>query len=81
MPMQPKTGLQGCKKKCRETKECTAIEYASKTFNEETDCCVLRKCPYPVPEPDLYVAEWHGGQYSYFGHERGIKLRNNNCII
>ena len=63
-------GLEECKTKCDMTKECTAIEYSNAAKNGEK-CCVLRRCPVPVPIPNVDQANWHGGQYKYVGYAKG----------
>ena len=69
MPIMPKglDGLEACKERCDNNSNCNAIEYAEEAVNED-NCCVLRKCPYPVPEPYLEQAIWHGGHYYYTGY-------------
>ena len=64
-------GLDACKEKCNTNENCTAIEYAGKEQDENVDCCVLRKCPYPVPTPDITHAAWHDGKYNYEGYAKG----------
>ena len=64
-------GLEACKDHCTNNKECTAFEYALTTSSDEIDCCVLRKCPFPVPPPDLEQAEWHEGSFfDYVGYKK-----------
>ena len=46
---------------------CTAIEYSSDVFNAGLKCCILRKCPVPVPEPQVTDAKWHGNA-KYVGY-------------
>ena len=65
-------GLETCKEKCDNNTDCTAIEFTENAVNED-NCCVLRKCPYPVPEPELQTAVWHNGSYNYTGYVRGMK--------
>ena len=63
-------GLEACKARCNTVPNCNAIEYAvSATQNNET-CCVLRKCPSPIPTPDFTQAGWHGGRYDYVGYAK-----------
>ena len=76
-------GLETCKDKCDSNEECTAIEYASTTWDEETvdedllinDCCVLRRCPLPVPSPKVEQAEWEGSSrsFKYIGYAKRKK--------
>ena len=67
-------GLQACKEKCNSVEDCTAFEYALTTYDDSIDCCVLRKCPLPVPTPELTQAEWHDGNFDYVGYaKRKIK--------
>ena len=63
-------GLNACKEKCNNLEDCTAFEYALTTRDDDTDCCVLRNCPLPVPAPQLTMAEWHNGLYSYEGYAK-----------
>ena len=60
-------GLDACKELCDKEKSCTAIEYSSIIH-----CCVLRKCPVPVPEPQVTDATWHDGIAKYVGY---VKLK------
>ena len=61
-------GLYACKEECNKAESCTAIEYSSNVFNAEVKCCVLRKCPVPVPEPQVKQANWHDGKSKYVGY-------------
>jgi len=61
-------GLDACKQECNTEKNCTAIEYAMSATPNNVTCCVLRKCPSPVPTPNVTQAEWHGGIYDYVGY-------------
>ena len=74
-------GLDACKEKCSANENCTTIEYALNA--PDVDCCVLRKCPLPVPVPDVAQARWHGGKYHYEGYVKGkykvILLFYINC--
>ena len=54
----PEGGLDGCKEECNKDESCTAIEYSSLVLNS-IDNCILRKCPVPVPEPDV-IGATHG---------------------
>ena len=62
-------GLYECQTKCNMKKECTAIE-----FSKDMKCCVLRKCPLPVPRPQLVQAKWHSGKSKYVGY---VKCKYN----
>ena len=60
--MRIDVSLDECKEECDKEKTCTAIEYSSMVeFSSKArlQCCVLRKCPVPVPEPDVADAT-HG---------------------
>jgi len=61
-------GLDACKQECNNENNCTAIEYAMSATPNNVTCCVLRKCPSPVPTPNVTQAEWHGGIYDYVGY-------------
>ena len=60
-------GLEACKVECNKEKSCNAIEYSSNVFNQQVKCCVLRKCPLPVPEPQVKQANYHDGKSKYVG--------------
>ena len=60
-------GLDECQEKCNMKTECTAIEYSNDAIADLT-CCILRKCPLPVPNPQEVQAQWHGGGYKYVGY-------------
>ena len=64
-------GLNECQKRCNMKKECTAIEYSNDAIYIGVKCCILRKCPLPVPSPQVVQAQWHGGQYKYVGYVKG----------
>ena len=64
-------GLDACKQECNNENNCTAIEYAMSATPNNVTCCVLRKCPSPVPTPNVTQAEWHGGIYDYVGYVKG----------
>ena len=70
MIMPIRGGLEECKTKCNMNKECTAIEY-SNVVMKIVKCCILRRCPVPVPTPNVTQAEWHGGQFKYDGYVKG----------
>jgi len=61
-------GLEKCEEECNADISCTAFEYANTTFNDNTDCCILRSCPLPVPKPNVAQAEWHNGNFNYSGY-------------
>ena len=67
-------GLPECQKRCDMKKECTAIEYSNLTNhfphkeNYKMQCCILRKCPLPVPVPQVLQAKWHRGEFKYVGY-------------
>ena len=61
-------GLEKCKEECDADLSCTAFEYANATFDADTNCCVLRNCPLPVPTPDVTQADWHTGNFNYSGY-------------
>ena len=63
-------GLQACKEKCNGLEECTAFEYALTTWDDDTDCCILRNCPLPVPKPEVTQAKWHDGSFDYVGYAK-----------
>ena len=48
--------LEKCKKKCRETEGCTAINHSSKNKVD----CVLRGCSTPVPLPTWSLPNYEG---------------------
>ena len=58
-------GLEMCKETCDNNTDCTAIEFTETAANHD-NACVLKKCPYPVPEPDL---DW----YDFTGYVKGMK--------
>ena len=68
-------GLEECKSKCNMNKQCTAIEYSNSVFKspyyKAVQCCVLRRCPVPIPIPNVTQAEWHGGHFKYDGYVKG----------
>ena len=66
-------GLYGCKTKCDMNKECTAIEHSNAANGVK--CCILRRCPVPVPIPNVTQAGWHGGEFKYLGYVKG------NCAV
>ena len=61
-------GLEKCKEECDADASCTAFEYAERTFNAKTDCCILRNCPLPIPTPTVVQANWHNGKFDYSGY-------------
>ena len=61
-------GLEKCKEECDADLSCTAFEYANTTFDADTNCCVLRNCPLPVPTPAVTQAGWHSGNFNYSGY-------------
>jgi len=63
-------GLEACKEKCNTVQNCNAIEYAMSATPNNVTCCVLRKCPSPVPTPNVTQAEYHGGMYDYVGYAK-----------
>ena len=63
-------GLYECQQKCDMTKECTAIEYSTYATTYGYKCCILRKCPLPVPRPQVDQAKWHSGKYKYVGYAK-----------
>ena len=67
-------GLNACKDECNNEQNCTAVEFAETTFDADTDCCVLRSCPIPVPTPATVQAEWHTGNFNYSGYASSINL-------
>ena len=71
MIMPSPAGLQGCLLKCNFVQNCNAIEYAMSATANNVTCCVLRKCPSPVPTPNVTQAKWHGGMYDYVGYAKG----------
>ena len=76
-------GLHECQTKCNIKKECTAIEYSDDV--EGAKCCVLRKCPFPVPRPQVVQAKWHNGKHKYVGYVKckytGIQFSNSSHYI
>ena len=75
-------GLEACKEKCNNHSKCTAFEYALTTYTDEIDCCVLRKCPFPVPKPKFVLAEWHTGSYfDYTGYAKGKNVISYSNLL
>ena len=59
MEMGEEWGLVACKAECNKDESCTAIEHSTDVFGIGVKCCILRKCPVPVPEPQVEDAIWH----------------------
>jgi len=65
-----------CKWRCNDDENCTAFEYAPFCFQfyslngslrKKIKCCILRKCPTPVPTPNVTQAGWYGGIMTAYG--------------
>ena len=60
--------VEECKLMCIYEKECTAINvFIPDDGTDGENKCRLKKCPFPVPEPDD-TKPYHKGTYRIFGY-------------
>ena len=71
----PGSTISECKELCKQTKDCTAINY-----NEESADCVLRACGLPVPKPQWNYPPYHGYVIDT-GTLTSISTLQSMCII